>query len=311
MTTLTAPTKTITLQGLAPDVFQSCVLNPPAPPAPVDDEIFVPVAPGITPETLPPVPTIINTAPDQVIGCINDASTNAQERLNALFPAAISGDGVIERLTNDFWVFDGTVWNNVGPTPGPTLVVEALVPVWNEIALLNAVTRTGITALSLDYPLELETVVDPLIVTTRCTIERIIKVAVPSASIELAPAGATVVGGASVKPPAGEVALAGTGGAIATGASIKPPAGVVAVAGAPGPTVPRIVVPVFIPAANVLLAAERPVIRTGNAIDIPAAQITAEGVSPSYVGKQVSYFRSLAAQVYSWQRDFMVDWWGD
>jgi len=77
--------------------------------------------------------------------------------LDALFPSAINGDGVIERSTNDIWVYNGTTWNNVGPTPGPTVVTATVIPPWNEISIFDATVRTRLLVESLAYGLTLLT----------------------------------------------------------------------------------------------------------------------------------------------------------
>lgn len=167
MTSVLAPAANITLQGIAPDVIQSCVLAPPPPtPAPEpEDVIYAPVAPGITYGSLPVITTgttpgnlvIVDTSPDQIIGCANDVGTDPQSRLNALFPSAVDGDGVVDRATNNIWVFDGATWNNVGPTPGPTLTVNSTIPPWNEIVVYDARVRTRLEVNGLAYALELLT----------------------------------------------------------------------------------------------------------------------------------------------------------
>jgi hypothetical protein len=193
-TTLAAPVTNITLAALTPDLVRSCIVLQPSPPpepgeeppeAIGDDDIYTPVAPGVTYENLPEV-TIVDTSPDQLIGCIIDTAGNPQGRLNALFPAAIDGDGVIERSTNDIWVYDGSEWNNVGPTPGPTIVTATIIPPWNEIVRYEATVRTGLVAQSLDYALQLLTEPDPISLRLGLDVRSILPLAVPATDIELA-----------------------------------------------------------------------------------------------------------------------------
>jgi len=164
--TVTVPVTEYLIEAAPPLVIQSCVLAPPpSPPEPEPEEaIFTPVAPGITIETLPVIPEIIDTSPDQVIGCANDVGTDPQQVLNVLFPAAISGDGVVDRASNDFWVYDGTTWNNVGPNPGPTLTVVTTIPPWNEILLYTARVRTRLRVSGFAYALQLLAEPDPFVV---------------------------------------------------------------------------------------------------------------------------------------------------
>lgn len=131
------------------DVFQSCVLFSPDQIDPVDPgdgteqpssggTIWAPLPPGVTEPPATTSYTIVDTSPDQLIGCIFDASQNPQERLNILFPSAIEGDGVVERITNDIWVLRSGVWENVGPTPGPTIVSAAILPPYIETVVFTA-----------------------------------------------------------------------------------------------------------------------------------------------------------------------------
>jgi hypothetical protein len=193
-TTLAAPVTNITLAALTPDVVRSCVVLQPSPPpepgeeppgAIGDDDIYTPVAPGVTYAGLPTV-TIVDTSPDQLIGCIIDTADNPQGRLNALVPAAIDGDGVIERSTNDIWVYDGSEWNNVGPTPGPTIVTATIIPPWNEILTYEARIRTRLLAQSLAYALQLLTEPDPFAVRTTISVRTVLNIEVPITPIGIA-----------------------------------------------------------------------------------------------------------------------------
>ena len=55
-----------------------------------------------------------------IIGSIQSVGVNPQQSLAAAFPEATKSDGVLERGTNIFWVFNGSVWANVGELTGPT-----------------------------------------------------------------------------------------------------------------------------------------------------------------------------------------------
>ena len=209
MSTVTAPVTTIQLQALAPDVVRGCVISQPTPPpdpgeeppAPVTSTgIYTPIAPGVTYANLPTL-SIVDDSPDQMIGCIIDTANNPQGRLNALFPSAISGDGVIERATNDIWVYDGALWVNVGPTPGPKPVVTNVIPPWNEILLAVARTRTKITVQSLAYALELLSEV-PLTVTVGSIVERTLSIEIPSVDIAIAADLPAVTSSVDVRLPA-------------------------------------------------------------------------------------------------------------
>jgi hypothetical protein len=186
-TTVAPPAAALTLSGLAPSLLQSCILapTPAVPPTIGDNDIYTPVAPGVTYAALPTV-TIVDTSPTQVIGCANDVGTTPQQTLNALFPAAITGDGVVDRATNDFWVYDGTTWNNVGPNPGPTIVDATIIPPWNEILSYDATVRTRLQVAALDYALAILREPDAIGIRVQLDSLVITPVKTPSASLSLA-----------------------------------------------------------------------------------------------------------------------------
>jgi hypothetical protein len=59
--------------------------------------------------------TIIGSVPNVYV----DPPDNPQIVLNTAFPTAVAGNGVIDALTGNLWVYDGTTWNNVGNIQGP------------------------------------------------------------------------------------------------------------------------------------------------------------------------------------------------
>jgi hypothetical protein len=172
----------ISLSAVPPDIIQSCYVSVPdsggiTPEVPASESaaIFTPVAPGITYVNLPPEPVIYDDSPDQMIGCINDTGDNPQGRLNALFPSAISGDGVVERFNNDIWVYDGTLWTNVGPNPGPKMVVSEVLPVWNETVEVEGNTYIKPQIQSFGYSVtpvlsEFDTIITNVEITTTETV---------------------------------------------------------------------------------------------------------------------------------------------
>jgi hypothetical protein len=149
MATITVPGISIGATIPPVDIFQSCILFSPDQIDPIDPgdgaeqpsgdgTIWAPLPPGVTEPPATPGYTIVDTSPDQLIGCIFDASQNPQGRLNILFPSAIEGDGVVERITNDIWVLRSGVWENVGPTPGPTIVEAVVLPPYIETVVFTA-----------------------------------------------------------------------------------------------------------------------------------------------------------------------------
>ena len=233
MTTLTVPLTSFAFAALVPDVVRSCVVLQPSPPpdpgeeppAPIgDDDIYTPVAPGVTYAALPTAPTIVDTSPDQMIGCIITVADNPQGRLNALFPSAISGDGVIDRATNDIWVYDGATWNNVGPTPGPTIVATVVIPPWNEIVSADAITRTKLDITSLGYTLNLLTQPDPVITQTALLVRSVpAYVAVPSTDFTFTVHTPAVASGASALVPLTTTTLAASSVSVSSGGSAAVP----------------------------------------------------------------------------------------
>lgn len=307
MTTITAPVKTITLQALLPDLVRSCIVQQPSPPPDPGEEppspvtgpdIYTPVAPGVVYANLPAV-TIVDTSPDQMIGCIIDTADNPQGRLNALFPSADEGDGVIERSTNDIWVFDGTTWDNVGPTPGPTIVTATVIPPWNEIASYDAIVRCRVEVTSLPYALSLLTEPAAYGVSIGVTVSRV----VPRAVIALSGAAPTIATGASVLTPlnsvsitahvpaisasinllinipAAETALAANTVSVSAGYSAAIPATALSLT-VHAPTL-SVSVSVFVPDGSVVLSAAVPAVYAGASVSVPAAAVTLEAAPPS------------------------------
>jgi hypothetical protein len=180
------------IQVGSPYVITACTLVPVLEPeeAQPEDAIFTPVPPGVEYETLPiidPETEIIDTAPNQIIGCANNLPPGQEQFvLDTLFPDAIEGDGAINRENNDIWKYDGFEWENVGPTPGPTLVAISVLPPWNEISVYTATVRTRFLADSVDYSLNLLAVAS---IVTRAIIDvefkRIYPVLAPSAQVFL------------------------------------------------------------------------------------------------------------------------------
>jgi hypothetical protein len=223
--------------------------------------IYTPIAPGVTYANLPVAPSVVDTSPDQMIGCIVTVADNPQGRLDALFPSAVDGDGVIDRATNDIWVYNGTTWDNAGPTPGPTIVATVVIPPWNEIVRVSARTRTKLTVTSLPYALTLLTEPDPIITRTALTVTPIRKISVPATAIATAATAPQVSISATVFAPASAIALA-------------PAAPSVVIEIPPG---------VPVPATAIELAAPVPQISAGVSVAVAATDIALAAPVPSIV----------------------------
>jgi hypothetical protein len=163
-----------------------------------------------------------------MIGCIITVADNPQGRLDALFPSAVNGDGIIDRATNDIWVYDGTTWNNFGPTPGPTIVATTVIPPWNEIVLATALTRTKLSVNALAYALELLTEPDPLTTRNVLSVRSIGAYIVVDATDLTLSAETPGVSVSALVPvpnavPTASIALSAIAPAISTGTSIATP----------------------------------------------------------------------------------------
>jgi len=110
---------------------------------------WVPVAPGIT--TFPALPAVADTTPAEVIGTVASVGSTPQTQLDSAFPSAVTGDGVQDLSTEDYWVYDGSSWINEGPNPGPSASVATVVPPWNELVPFEGVTRTVAAVMDYSY----------------------------------------------------------------------------------------------------------------------------------------------------------------
>jgi hypothetical protein len=160
---------------------------------------WFPVAPGIV--TLPSAPSVVDTSPTEVIGTIATVGATPQTTLDAAFPDAVAGDGVQDVASGDFWVYDASVWTDVGPTPGPTTTPTTLVPTYNETIVYNSRVRATSVVSKFDYSLELFTEIPPSIVKLRLSIAKVL----PSASIGLVPQVPLVLTDVGIEVPSGSI----------------------------------------------------------------------------------------------------------
>jgi hypothetical protein len=332
-TTILAPAAAVfTLTGLPADVFGSCSLQPPAPaPAPpLEDTIYTPVAPGISYEALPEI-VVVDTSPDQIVGCILDTADNAQSRLNALFPDAIAGDGVIERRNNDIWVFDGTVWNNVGPTPGPTIQnLTSIVLPYNETAIYDAQIRLGNVVSKFDYALELLTEVDPLVVTLGVTAARVKLLLSEAGALTLSGQAAALLRLYRMASAAGSFALNGFSAGSVRDYAIGTNAGTFTATGQPAALVAERL-PLIAEAGAFTLDGEDATLRAVQPLPAEVGTFTLEGEAANFIrqlkldGAAASlvltgnaaqlfvndYFSSWATQIYGFESLVYPDWWAE
>lgn len=85
-----------------------------------------------------------------------------QQTLNNAFPGAETGDAVVDELTNDVWVYDGSLWINNGGNPGEYLVDPTPIPTHNETLLVTCIMSTGFSSKSLNYGLQLLSELNPI-----------------------------------------------------------------------------------------------------------------------------------------------------
>jgi hypothetical protein len=304
-TPIPAPLVSIELAALAPYLVQSCVVTPPAAPPLEDGIITLPAPPDISYDDLPVIGSeqIVDTSPDRVLGCANSLPEGGEQAvLNGLFPAAISGDGIIDRGTGDIWVYDGTTWNNVGPNPGPTLLEAAIIPPWNEILSYDATVRTRLQIQSLDYALALLTEPDPIGVVLGLDARRVRIVAAPALTFTLAAQTPQVSVGARVgvpalslqlaqnapliltSLPAANLTLAANAPTVSAGVAVAaPPTGIALVAEPPQRAGPRPTT-VSAPLAGFSVSPTAPTVATGASVSPAALALGISAVAPEAVG---------------------------
>lgn len=286
------PHASILLSAYSPILLQSCLLEqavtPSDPgsgqPAITPPDVWVPIAPTVPEESIATIAITIDDSPSQIIGCIYDASGDAEQKLNALFPNAEPEDGVVERLTNDIWVLRDGSWQNVGPTPGPRVVFVRAIPPSNETESLEGVITVGVEAISLPYALESTTI-----------IEEIIRIGIFATQAQL------------ITIPNQALLVQSFAPGVAAGASIQLELfGIELRASAP-----VIVTPAMVPAASIVLQAPDPLVRIQGRVPIPAGSLSLAGVTPTIKASAYDYWSNWAEQNYGWWPDSYPAWWAN
>jgi hypothetical protein len=335
-TVLVSQVAVFAFTGLPADIYGSCSLQAPAPPSGeetpspvVGDDIYTPIAPGIVYDDLPTL-TVVDDSPDQMVGCIIDTGDNPQGRLSAFFPSAISGDGVIERTTNDIWVYDGALWVNVGPTPGPKPVVVNVIPPWNEILSVTARTRTMITVQSLDYALELLTEIDPLRITLGVTVARVKLLASEVGALVLSGQNAALLRRYRMISSAGSFELTGLSAGSIRDYVIGANAGTFGITGQEA----RLIygrLPLVVEAGAFAFDGEDAILQLLKTLPIEAGMFTFEGEAANFIRQlkvegtsaafaltgntaqlqAEDYFSRWATQTYGFESLVYPDWWAE
>jgi hypothetical protein len=292
--TVVAPVTTLLLQAPLPDLVQSCVIAPPLEPSPVDDPDapFAPLPPGVSLDDVAVIgeEQLIDTSPDQLIGCIIDTEDNPQGRLNALFPDAEAGDGVIERSTSHFWVYDGSEWNDVGPNPGPQLIITSILSPINEIFVVSAPTRTKIRVTALAYALQLLTEPDPITTRTALTAAVVTAVKVPSKLLTLLSLTPQVSISARVDIPASSTQVAAIPPAAAGGAAVITPAISTSLTGVTPDLIGRLRISISVPASDTELTPTAPSVATGAVVSVPVRDIGLSAVPPAILDSDAAAY---------------------
>jgi hypothetical protein len=245
---------------------------------------WFPVAPGVT--ALPAAPTVIDPSPTEVIGSVTTVGDDPQETLNEEFPEAVSGYGVKDTSTGNFWVYDGTTWNNVGTTPGPSLEnITTIVLPYNETVAYEAPLSIGVAIAKFEYALELLTEVSELAILVDAVVAQVNIVEAPAISIVLDALAPQISFSARVNSPAANISLEVLAPTVNTGKTVNAPTAQIDITalapdlvGRPGPRM-------FVPSASLELVALTPLVLTGATVSVPNVSLTVTAFKPVTIGK--------------------------
>jgi hypothetical protein len=241
---------------------------------------WFPVAPGIV--TLPSSPTVVDTSPTELIGTIETVGATPQTALDTAFPSAVSGDGVQDETSGNFWVYSGSIWTDVGTAPGPTATPTAIVLPYNETAIYIGRLRLGITVTKFDYALELLTEVPAITLSIGPVVDRFLQIQIPSVNVTVAADAPVVASSVTVRVDAintlveAPVPMVGTG----IGDAVVAPSISISIA-ADVPFAGSYIVRV--PVTDIAFAAPLPGVggQIGSSAQPPAATITIEVLVPT------------------------------
>lgn len=282
ITKTVVPSAQVSLSAKTPGFYEKCILfnpvPPDVPPPSGDNDVVTPVPPGVTP---PPV-VIVDTSPGRLIGCVNQTTPDPQTRLNDEFPDAIEEDGVLDRSTGNIWVLRGGSWVNVGPNPGPTIVVQNVIPPWNETVVLTAKSRTLVSVTSLNYALELETTLEPITTKTKAEVLGFTQILVnaPAASAAVVANVPIIATGKSAQPPTATISTAGAIFSAGGGSIVESPAAQISLGWAE-PAVPRLSTQILTGSPqDVAIATFAPLVVGGGSAVVDAIGVIATALVP-------------------------------
>lgn len=75
------------------------------------------------------------------------------------------------------------------------------------------------------------------------------------------------------------------------------------------PEVEALVPQAIVPVTNIIVSTIEPSLNTNIVVEVPSTDLVVSAELPRIAID--TYFSSLITQVYTWERDFMVDWWAD
>jgi hypothetical protein len=134
--------------------------------------------------------------------------------------------------------------------------------------------------LSLNYGLESETIVDPIVTRTLISVAKITTVSVPAADLTLEVTAPIVSGGASAKPETIQLDLTPSAPIVLTGASVSAPPATIVLASAAPLSIGRESLLVNPPALNTAITANTPVVVSGVTVPVPTLDIDTAALAP-------------------------------
>jgi hypothetical protein len=291
-----APVTTFALVAFPPSVYEVptgvftvCTLNPTPPSSGDTTGPFLPLPDGFDPDDLPLLDSgdIVDTSPNQIIGCVDILVEDYEQNiLNALFPGAVAGDGVVARETEDIWKYDGTIWENVGPSPGPTILPRPVVPLIQYIERYDASIHTRLQIQSLDYALALLTEPDPIGVVLGLDARRVRRVLPPAVAFDVAALPCKVSSSVKVDVPAISVDIASFAPSVAAGFSAVLPLTSIGIFAPMPKSIGRVRAQINLEASAALtLQALTPSIISAVKVNAPLAALTVTAVAPTKVGE--------------------------
>jgi hypothetical protein len=291
-----APVTTFALVAFPPSVYEVptgvftvCTLNPTPPSSGDTTGPFLPLPDGFDPDDLPLLDSgdIVDTSPNQIIGCVDILVEDYEQNiLNALFPGAVAGDGVVARETEDIWKYDGTIWENVGPSPGPTILPRPVVPLIQYIERYDASIHTRLQIQSLDYALALLTEPDPIGVVLGLDARRVRRVLPPAVAFDVTALPCKVSSSVRVDVPAISVDIASFAPSVAAGFSAVLPLTSIGIFAPMPKSIGRVRAQINLEASAALtLQALTPSIISAVKVNAPLAALTVTAVAPTKVGE--------------------------